>query len=91
MQKSAEATKALRAALLASDYSAQNVRDLATKAENAEAEVVTASIETWTQLRAILTADQVSKLQEVMSMPRQGLGPGGPPSGNPGVPPPPAH
>ena len=91
VQKSADASKALRAALLASDYNAQTVKDLAAKAEKAEADVIAASIEVWTQIRSILTKDQAAALQEAMNMPRQGPGPAGPPPGGPGVPPPPGQ
>ena len=89
-QKAAEATQAVHAAVLASSYDAQNVKDLAAKAEKAEAEVVAASIEAWTQIRSILTDDQVTALKAAMSAPRPGAGraPGGPPPEGGGAPPP---
>jgi Spy/CpxP family protein refolding chaperone len=88
-QKSAEASKALRAALLASDYNTKKVKDLAAKAEKAEAEVVTASIGTWTQIRAILTKSQIAKMQKTMNIPVQG--PSGPPTRAGSPPPPPGR
>ena len=72
----ADASKALHDAVLASDYDSTNIADLATKAEKAEADAVSASIGVWTQVRAVLTADQVTKLQE--AMPRGPRPPGGP-------------
>ena len=90
-QKAAEAARAVHEAVLASSYDAQNVKDLAAKAQTAEAEVVTASIEAWTQIRSILTEDQASALKDAMSALRRGPGqaPPGPPPGEAGAPPPP--
>ncbi len=94
-QKAADATKALRDALLAPTYDAQKVKDLAAAAEKAEAALVSARIDEWTQIRSILTADQVKKLQEAMAVPRGGQRPvgrqrpGAPPPGPDEAPPPP--
>jgi Spy/CpxP family protein refolding chaperone len=92
MQKAGEATKALHTALLAADFNAQTVKDLATRAEKAEADVVAANIDIWAQIRGVLTKDQAAGLQEALSGPPQGPGPGGPPppGGPDGPPPPPA-
>jgi len=50
---------------------------------------VTARIAEWARIRAILTADQIAKLQELMPAPPP-PGPGGPPpGGGRGAPPPP--
>jgi Spy/CpxP family protein refolding chaperone len=95
MQKAANANQSLRKALLASKYDLRKVRDLAAEAERSEAAVVSAGIDEWTQIRAILTAGQAAKLQGMMSMPprpgRGGPGPGqfGPPPGEGGFPSPP--
>ena len=79
-QKASSATKALREALMATEYDAQKVKDLAAAAEKAEAAVISARIDEWTQLRAILTADQITKLQSSgMQRPNQGSRPSGPP------------
>lgn len=86
-QKAADATKAFRDALLASDYSVQKVKDLAEAAEKAEDAVISARIDEWTQIRSILTADQAKKLQD-MQRPGQGNRPAGPPRGAGGFPPP---
>lgn len=82
LQSSAsKSSQALRSAILASKYNAKNVKDLAAKAEKAEAKVVTASIDIWTRIRLVLTASQSAKLRESMSIkrPTQGQGPSGPP------------
>lgn len=64
LQKSADATKALRAALTAPEYDAANVAKLAQNAITAETAIINARINTWTQVRGILTADQVAKLTQ---------------------------
>jgi hypothetical protein len=92
MEKAADASKALRTALLASDYDAKKVKELASAAEKAEAAVVTANIDGWASIRAALTADQFSKLKEAVSAPSPFFGrPGqfGQPQGSGGFPPPP--
>jgi Spy/CpxP family protein refolding chaperone len=84
-QKATNATKALRDALMASSYDEQKVIDLAVAAEKAEAAVISARIDEWTQLRAVLTADQITKLQASgMQRPNQGSRPSGPPPGGEG-------
>jgi Spy/CpxP family protein refolding chaperone len=90
MQKCSDASGALRKGLLASKYDPRRVRDLAAAAERAEAAVVSAGIDQWTQIRAILTAKQASKLQSVLSMPPH-PGPRGPGPGQFGPPPPPGR
>jgi len=88
-EKSAERSKAVREALMASTYDARNVAALAELAVKAEAAIVTARLDEWTQIRSILTADQVTKLKEKMSAQRPGGGAGGfrpegaPPNGGP--------
>jgi Spy/CpxP family protein refolding chaperone len=90
MQKAGDATKALHMALLAADFNAQTVKDLAAMAERAEADVVGANIDVWAQIRGVLTKDQATGLQEALAGPPQGPGPGGPPPpGGPDGPPPP--
>ena len=97
--KLADATTALRTSLTAAEYDAQNVKELAAKAEKAEADVVSASIDAWTKLRAILTADQIAKLKTTMGAQHgpgpgqgmrqhQGQRPSAPPTGEEGFPPP---
>jgi len=76
VQKATEAAQALRTAVLAPKYDAAKVKELATAAGTAEPAIVAARIDTWTQIRGILTADQVAKLQEAMTMRR--TAPGGP-------------
>lgn len=87
-QTAATATKALGAALVASEYDAQKVKELAAAAEKAEAAVVSARIDEWTQIRSILTADQAKQfLASAMQRPPQGQRPPGPPPGDGGFPP----
>lgn len=70
-QKSAEANRALRAAVLASKYDESKVKALAIKAEKAEADIIAASIDSWTRVRSVLTADQAAKLQDIMGRQQQ--------------------
>ena len=89
-QKAMEATRALRDAVYAASFDASKVAELATAAGKAEAAIVKAEIETWTQIRSILTAEQITKLQEMMSR-RMGQGRnrrGGGGGAAPGAPPP---
>jgi len=76
--RAAQASQALRSALFAANYNAANVKTLAAKAEKAEAGVISASIDAWTQVRSVLRADQAGKLQGLMTrrpgMPRAGFG-----------------
>ena len=76
-QKAAESSRVLREAVLAPNYDERRVAQLASDAQKAEAAIVTAEIQTWTQIRAVLTPDQVSRLQEPMG---RRMGPGQGPS-----------
>lgn len=80
-QEAAKLSQALRAAVLAPNYSAKTVKDLAARAESAEAKIVAASIDEWTRIRSILTASQLAKLQKATSAGPWGPGrrPEGPP------------
>lgn len=69
MKTLGESCKALRDALAAPDFDAQNIGKLAATAEKDEAAVVAARIAEWARIRAILTADQIAKLQELMAAP----------------------
>lgn len=91
-KKLTEATKALRSALTASTFDADNVKVLAAAAEKAEAAVVSARIDEWIQMRSILTAEQVTKLQATANKRPSGMGRnqmGPPPGDSEGNPPPP--
>lgn len=91
MQKVGDTCKALREALMAETLDAVQVKDLATKAEKAEADVVTANIDAWTKVRAVLTQDQLAKLAQTMAPPQgppAGPPPPGGPAGGPDGPPP---
>ena len=77
------ANQALRKALLAPKYDAGKVKSLAAAAEKAEAAIVSANINTWSQIWGVLTAEQIKKMNALMPMPRPGQGGGqfGPPPG----------
>lgn len=78
-----KATRALHSAMMAQSYNAKNVKALAAKAENAEAKIVAANIDSWSKMRSVLTANQNKKLQSVMSIRR----PAGPPPAQGAFPP----
>lgn len=78
-QCAAKSSQALRAALLAAKYDTKNVKNLAAKAEAAEAKIINTSIDTWTKTRAVLTSAQAANLQKNMSMQRQRPAGGSPP------------
>ncbi|MHB0997622.1 MAG: Spy/CpxP family protein refolding chaperone [Armatimonadota bacterium] len=91
-EKASKATQALRTALMATKYDANKVKSLAAAAEKAEAAIVSANISTWSQIRSVLTADQIKMMQAPMR-PAGMRGPGGgqfgpPPSGGQFGPPP---
>lgn len=92
-RSAADSSRALRDALMAPEFNAQKVKDLAATAEKAEAALVSARIDEWAQIRSILTADQAKQLQGMMTMQRPGPGqrPGGPPPPGAGGPPPPGQ
>ncbi len=75
-QHSSETTKALRDAIYATNFDATKVQQLLLDAQKADAAISSAEVAAWTEIRAILTADQVSTLQS-----RRSSGFGGPPSG----------
>ncbi len=66
-KNAANAAEALRTALFASSYDAQKVAELSAAAQKAEAAVISANVNQWTQIRAILTTDQASSLKNAMA------------------------
>jgi Spy/CpxP family protein refolding chaperone len=90
-KKSADATKALRDALLASNFDAAKVKKLAITAEQAETAIIDAEIDEWVQIRAILTADQVKELQNAMTPPPHPAPGSARNQGGPGMSPPPGR
>lgn len=66
-EQAAKSTQALRSAVLASKYNVKSVKELAAKAQKAEAAIVTANIDAWTKTRAILTTSQAAKLQTAIN------------------------
>lgn len=95
--KSNAATGALRDGALSATCDATKLKSLASDAEKAESAVLNAELDAWTQLKGILTAEQLGKMRDMMSrrgpgmmgMPGMMGGPGGPGMpGGPGGPPP---
>ena len=94
-QKAIESSRALREAVMASTYDAEKVKLLVPEAQNADAAILTAELQAWVEIRAAITPDQFSKLQEFMTSRRMGAGQGGrqrrpAPDGGTTTPPPPA-
>jgi Spy/CpxP family protein refolding chaperone len=94
-EKAVKATKALRTALLAADFDVVKVKELSTAAQKAEADLITASIDEWVKIRAILSDTQLTAMQKAMTPPARGgrgqggpRGEGGPPPEGEGGPPP---
>lgn len=95
--KADAASKALRDALFAPTFDSAKVAGLLADAQKIETAIANSEIGTWTEIRAILTADQVTKLSDSMNR-RMGGGFGGGNrgggnrgnrgGGNPGGPPP---
>ena len=81
--KADAAAKALHDAVLAPEYDAANVMQLLTDAQKIEASIGASEVQTWTDVRAILTADQVTKLSAAMNR-RMGGAMGGNRQGNRG-------
>jgi len=82
MQKANKASTALRTGLLSADSDAAKIKTLVSDAQKAEADIVTARLDTWAKMKAELKPEQLAKMQDLMT---RRPGPGGP--GGPGVPP----
>lgn len=78
VQASGDAAKALRDAIFATTYDADTVTAAVETSEAADAAVVSACVDAWVKIRAILTSDQIALLQECP-------GPGAPPDGSSGA------
>ena len=70
------ASKALHDAVLAPTYDATKVAQLLADAKNIEASIADSEILTWSEIRGILTADQLAKVSDAMIR-RMGGGNGG--------------
>lgn len=73
--KATKAAQTLQTALLATDYNATKVKELAVTAQKAEMDVITANIDVWTNIHAILSADQITLMKQ-LSNTRPGRGQG---------------
>lgn len=80
-QKASEATQALRNAVFAATYDAAKVQALLIAAQQADAAVSNAELAVWTELRGILTADQITQLQQRRGAFGAGFQPGQPSQG----------
>ena len=87
--KSREAPDALRAGVFDPGKDAQALRELADKAEKAEATVISAQLDAWAKLKAELKAEQLNTLQEMMGRGRGPMPMMPPPNGPPPIAPPP--
>jgi Spy/CpxP family protein refolding chaperone len=94
MKKATDATEKLRTAMLAKNFDDKKVQQLSAESSKAEAALVQNSIQTWKNVRKILTAKQLKKLAELAKNPPMPFGmggmrpmgpggPGGPPPGGP--------
>lgn len=76
--KASDENQALRTAILGADYDHQKVVQLAAAAQKAESAIVDEELNTWKQIRSIITDKQAEQLQQMYSRPFGGLsGPGG--------------
>jgi len=73
VEKLSKAANELKPALLDDKFDLNRMLELAETARKAEAELMSADIETWSKLREILTADQIKQLRDIL-MPPQGVG-----------------
>lgn len=64
-QKAADASKALREAVLAKEFDNEKVKTLTAAAQKAELAVINAEIDEWSKIRPVLTADQIATLQKM--------------------------
>ena len=90
-QKAADASRALRQAVLAPQFDAAKVRQLTADATKAEEALLIAEIKIWGEIRSALSAEQFAKLQELTSRrfaPGQGGNRPGRRGGQPGGAPP---
>jgi Spy/CpxP family protein refolding chaperone len=63
------ATDAIRPAILADTYNPKTIQDLTAKAEKAEQDLFAANIDVWTQIRGILTPEQMKIARENLMFP----------------------
>jgi Spy/CpxP family protein refolding chaperone len=90
-QKAQQAAQALRTAVVSASYDEVKVAKLVADAQKAEAAVITAELQVWSQVRPVLTPEQLTALQTMgggFGGFRQGQGQGGRRSGNYGGTPP---
>lgn len=89
-----KASRALRTAVMGSEADAQKIAQLVADAQKTEAAIINAEIQIWGQIKSVLSAEQMTKLQELLAS-RAGMGGGrnrnrpGPGAGGEAPPPPP--
>ncbi len=75
LQKLMTATRKLHEALNSSTFSAEAVKSAAKDVQSAHNAVVNAAVDEWIDIRGVLNADQMGRLQEMLSRPRpMGMG-----------------
>jgi hypothetical protein len=79
-----KASADLFAAVVATDSDAAKVQPLKDAAQKCEADILKVEVDTWTQIKAVLTPDQIKRIA-VLSGPRRVM-PGQFPHGGPGIP-----
>lgn len=97
LKKASESTKAFAKSVITAEYDSENTKTLRDQAVEAESDIIAANLKTWEEIRAILTADQLTKYQQMIGAMSQGPGQrfgGGPqgagqPGGDGMMPPPP--
>jgi Spy/CpxP family protein refolding chaperone len=69
IQKLMSATRKLHAALNSSTFNAETVKSAAKEVQIAQNAVVNAAVDEWIDIRGVLNADQMGRLQEMLSRP----------------------
>ena len=82
-QKLQTASQALRNAVVAPTYDAAKVKQLLAEAQAADTAVINAELQTWSDFRAVLTADHLGKLASILGQ-RPSFGGFGGTRSNPG-------
>ena len=75
VEKSAQANDALKTALFTPGKDAASIQSLANDAEKAEDAIISADLDTWNQIKSVLTADQLPKLRDMMTMGPRNMAP----------------
>lgn len=77
MTKVNENNQALRTNIMAAQCDAQKIKDLVAAGDKSQTEMVALNLDTWNQVRAVLTTDQLAKLPDALQRRPMGGGFGG--------------